>query len=348
MLLKYCALSSRALLIATMALISPVGRAQDNGCGGTGLASGTYTIPHAGLQRTFKLLVPFSYNNRVPSRMVLIFHGWGGDENEFLRDPRVIQEANSRGYIVVAPRGIGAGPPDNRNNSWTFRGSATGRAANDDNAVCDTSITPRYTYPSCQSRIALNSCSWTQCQDNDVEFVVALVQHLQSSMCVDAGHVFAAGGSNGGMFTWELGQNPRTAPLFKAIAPLIGLPHRGYLDGPGRSGKMPVLLITGLSDNTVPPGAWDDPRFTTTSNDRDRFYYTGATAITRVWAAAAGCKISPKEIPVDVGSAAADCRSYCTNKDSEWPAVLDCRARMGHDYGLPWSWNLMLDFFDRQ
>jgi hypothetical protein len=27
--------------------------------------------------------------------------------------------------------------------------------------------------------------------------------------------------------------------------------------------------------------------------------------------------------------------------------VLDCRASMGHDYGLPWSWNLVLEFFNR-
>jgi hypothetical protein len=111
---------------------------------------------------------------------------------------------------------------------------------------------------------------------------------------------------------------------------------------------MPVIVITGLDDNVDPPGAWDSDAFTTTSNDSDRYYYTGATAITRRWAAAAGCDASGKELAFAVGASQADCRTYCPASGAHWPAVLDCRARMGHDYGLPWSWKLTLDFFDHQ
>ena len=82
------------------------------------------------------------------------------------------------------------------------------------------------------------------------------------------------------MFTWELGQNPRRAPIFRAIAPIIGLPHRSYLDTPGRSGRIPVLVLTGTQDTTVPPGTWESTSYTTTS-DSDRYYYTGASAITQ-------------------------------------------------------------------
>jgi hypothetical protein len=39
--------------------------------------------------------------------------------------------------------------------------------------------------------------------------------------------------------------------------------------------------------------------------------------------------------------------TYCP-ADAGWPAVLDCRADMGHTYGLSWSWALTLDFFDAQ
>jgi poly(3-hydroxybutyrate) depolymerase len=319
------------------------------------MISGTYTMTHRGVARTYELFVPGGYSNKIPARLVIVFHGWGGDEKEFMGDRTVIGESNARGYIVVAPRGIGSGPPDNRKNSWTFRGSATGLAGaggnpgvrGEESAICDTAMTPTYTYPSCRRGTARNTCSWTQCQDDDVDFVVTLARHLEAKMCVDATHVFAAGGSTGGMFTWELGQNPRSAPLFKAIAPLIGLPHRGYLDGPGKPGGTPVILITGRNDDTVPPGAWDDPGYTTTSNDRDRFYYTGATAISKVWAAAAGCDTRGNEASFNSGYPQADCRSYCAANASGWPAVLDCRAQMGHEYGLSWSWKLILDFFDR-
>lgn len=50
--------------------------------------------------------------------------------------------------------------------------------------------------------------------------------------------------------------------------------------------------------------------------------------------------------PLDDGIEETDCRTYCAAGPG-WPEVLDCRARMGHDCGLSWSWELVLDFFDR-
>lgn len=159
------------------------------------------------------------------------------------------------------------------------------------------------------------------------------------------------------MFTWELGQNSESAPIFRAIAPLIGLPHRGYLDPPGKPDGMPVLVITGVRDTTVPPGAWEDSRFTTTS-DSDRYYYTGASAITRRWGAANSCPYhGTPAVSFNAGSTRADCRTYCGGSapgwsggsvGSGWPKVLDCRAMMGHTYEFGWAWKLILDFFDAQ
>lgn len=319
------------------------------GCGSPVPKSGTYTIMHAGIARSYELVMPAAYDTDRPARVVLVFHGWGGEESEFTRDPTVLAESNRRGYVLVAPRGLGSGPPDRRNNSWTFRGSASGiieegaaRAP-----ICDTSITPDYTYPSCRQRRALNTCSWTQCQDDDVEFVRALLEHLDATLCVDTGHVFAAGGSNGGMFTWELAADPRTASSLRAIGSIIGLPHRGDLRAAAVRGGLPALLITGMSDTVVPPGEWNDERYTTSSDDHDRFYYTGATAIVKRWSMAAGCPARGRERPVDIGEPQADCRSYCPTSGDGWPRVLDCRARMGHDYQLRWSWKLIMDFFDR-
>jgi len=274
-----------------------------------------------------------------------MFHGWGGNENEFLGSKSVTRLADKRGYILVAPRGLGAGAPDHSNNSWSFSGSTTGLDG-DGGSICDTSITPKYSYPSCnQKGIAKNTCSWTQCQADDVDFAVALVDHVNENLCVDTQNVFAAGGSNGGMFTWELGQNPQSASVFRAIAPLIGLPHRGYLYAQGKFGDMPALVITGTRDNVVPPGDWEDPSFTTTSNGNDRYYYTGATAITRSWADVHDCDTSVDAVSFNDGIRKTDCRTYCS-EDPGWPRVLDCRARMGHSYSLSWSWKLIMNFFD--
>ena len=292
--------SLNVALAAALTAVLLASRARTSGCGAVGLTSGSYTTVHNGLKRVYRVYVPPGYNRHVPSRMALVFHGWSGTEDEFLNDSAIVNEAGRRGYILVAPRSQGSGLADKSNNSWTFRGSATGhdgdgvnrKILSDTDATCDATVTPDYRYSSCKTGSARNTCSWTQCQDVDVDFTLALVRRIESKLSVDHTHVFATGGSNSGMFVWELGQNPLMAPLFRAIAPVVGLPHRAYLDGPGKKARMPVLLITGLADDVVPPGAWDYDAFTTTSNAHDRFYYTGATAITKRWAAAAGCDTS--------------------------------------------------------
>ena len=306
---------------------------------------------HGGVTRAFRVVVPDSHDANTPAPLVLAFHGWGGNEDEFLNNNTVITESEARGYIVVAPRGLGAGPPDNSWASWAFSGSTTGLDGDGINAtvsgdtpdICDDESTTDYDYPSCEG-VADNGCSWTHCQADDLDFVLALLAELESGLCIDPQAIFATGGSNGGMFTWELGQDVRTASSFRALAPLIGLPHRGYLSAKGTEDALPVLSITGTRDRTVPPGEWEDSSFTTTT-DGDRYFYTGATAITQVWAQAHGCEISQPAESFDEGSEDLDCRSYCA-VDGGWPEVLDCRANMGHTYNLNTSWPVLLDFFE--
>jgi polyhydroxybutyrate depolymerase len=273
-----------------------------------------------------------------------MFHGWGGNENNFLGNSRLTTLASLRGYVLVAPRGLGSGASDFSFNSWSFSGSTTGLAG-DGGPVCAAPPTPDYSYASCAGTAA-NSCSWTHCQADDVAFVEKLTEHIKGQLCIDEDNVFATGGSNGGMFTWELAQDPRSAPLFRAIAPLIGLPHKGYLEPPGKPGEMPALLITGTFDTTVPPGEWEDPSHTITSNGSDRFFYSGATAITRSWASAHGCNVGADARPLDLGGQSADCRSYCQGGAGTLPPVVDCRIAMGHVYRLSTSWPLMLRFFE--
>jgi hypothetical protein len=83
--------------------------------------------------------------------------------------------------------------------------------------------------------------------------------------------------------------------------------------------------------------AWEDTGHTTTSGS-DRYYCTGTPAA-----------------PFNAGTTHADCRSYCASNaaggsggstGTGWPNVLDCRAQVGHDYDLGWSWKPVLDFFD--
>lgn len=313
----------------------------------TQLESGKHTVNYQAIDRSFHLSVPASANINAPSPMVLIFHGWGGDGNEFLQSDLVIREANRRGYILVAPTGLGSGAPDHSLNSWSFKGSTSGLDGDGGKgltgSICDYQVTKDYNYASC-SEVAENSCSWTQCQQSDVGFALALAKYVGEKLCVDKNNIFATGGSNGGMFTWELGQNSASAPTFRAIAPIIGLPHRGYSSSQGKNTSLPVLLITGTDDATVPPGEWGVEGYTTTS-DGDAFFYESATAITKAWAAAHACNTDSAATVFDTGYPAADCRTFC-GSDAHWPEVLDCRADMPHTYELEWVWPLVLDFFD--
>lgn len=343
---RLAARTSTATLAAVLVLVSAPLRAETAslGCGADVLPSGVYQMADGDLTRTFRVEVPDDYDGSAPLPVVLVFHGWGGDENSILGDPVVTETASAEGYILVAPRGVGSEGGDDNYNSWTFRGSATGLDGDGGN-ICDDAATGDYHYASCEplgTGVAQNTCSWTQCQTDDVAFVGALIDEVGAMLCVDTDRVYAMGGSNGGMFSWELGQNPAIATRIAAIAPLIGLPHRGHLDGPAVAG-MPALLTTGKNDPTVPPGEWEDPSFTTTT-DGDFYYYTGATAITRVWSEAASCSVSEPAATVDVGIDGVECRSYCGAEGL--PTVMDCRVDTTHEYELEKTWPLILRFFD--
>ena len=326
----------------------------DNGsCPATNWDAGSMSITHNGIERQMRVFIPSSYKSDTPSPLILAFHGWGGDENAFLGNETVRSQLDENNYIMIAP--VGLGSSESSAASWSFRGSTTGLDGdgtnslieNDSEKICDTNSTPNYTYSSC-SGVAENTCSWTQCLDDDLSFVTSLVTQAQENLCVDSDRIFATGGSNGGMFVWDLGINESTAGIFRAIAPIIGLPHRGYLDQPIKPDGLPVILVTGMLDTTVPPGNWDDKSFTTTTNG-ESYYYTGATSIAEKWAEALDCDTSvpPTTTSMSVASAL-ECRSwnFCRDTNS-YPPVLDCRgSQMGHTYNFGESWPLVMEFFN--
>jgi subtilisin family serine protease/poly(3-hydroxybutyrate) depolymerase len=326
-------------------------------CPKTTWSSGTRTIDHYGVERQFRVHIPTNYQSNETSPLIIGFHGWGGDQNEFLDNETVQSELNAHNYIMISPLGLGSQEPGGFYSSWSFSGSTTGldgdginsAVPNDSDAICNASVTPDYTYPSCQS-VAKNSCSWTHCLDDDISFVARLVAEAKENLCIDNDHIFATGGSNGGMFVWELGQDERTAQTFRAIAPIIGLPHRGYLKEPKSTNGLPAILITGMRDTTVPPGDWNDKSFTATSNGEE-YYYTGASAIVESWGDALGCDISNPPALVDQNIASSlECRgwSLCGGGNT-FPPILDCRgSEMGHTYNLTQSWPLIMHFFNDQ
>lgn len=297
-------------------------------------------------ERHFRIFYPADYASNAHNPLVILLHGWGGNEDSFLDQDALVRKADARGVVLVAPRGLGSAAPDFRYNAWTFSGSATG-VTDVGTPICDAALTPDYRYPSCQhAGVSKTTCAWTHCQGQphtDIDFLVALLARLEADQCVDPDRLYLMGGSNGGNLVWDVARAPRLSNKLAAVASIIGLPHKSYLASGKAAALPPALLITGTQDKTDPPGAWDDFDVTTTSNETDRYFYESASATIRAWSLASGCQVGKVARPV-TAPAPFDCRAYCPGERQDVPA-LDCRLNMGHEYQVEDTWPLTLDFF---
>ena len=80
---------------------------------------------------------------------------------------------------------------------------------------------------------------------------------IEAAFCVNTSAVWATGGSNGGIFVYELASDARMAGRLAGIAPVTGLPHKGFLQ-PARG--LHYISMLGATDGTVPPfSAGDTP-----------------------------------------------------------------------------------------
>ena len=229
-------------------------------------------------RREFKIYTPPTYNSLTPAPIVLMLHGWsidgcsGGDE--FIRDNNEWRRyADSNGYVLVAPEGLSEGPEYPA--SWAVPGSRDGRGQDGRTITsCDDSLfEPDHCFPSCNG-CGRSRCGWTQCLDDDVEFIVDLIQELPNYLCVDFRRIYIFGYSNGGMMAWTLGQDRRSAPLLAGIASAQGLPMWDFLHGKGTNRKLPAIGIYGEYDESVPPG--DGTRRFNEVLDGDGYYYVDA------------------------------------------------------------------------
>jgi len=248
--------------------------------------------------------------------------------------------ANIHNYILVAPDGLNGG--GNTINSWKFPGSSDGIGQDGETiTTCDTDqATPDYCYDrSCPCN---NRCGWTHCEDDDFQFIIDLIAELDNHVCVDSTRVYAAGISNGGMFSWSLGQNSSTAPLLAGIGPIIGLPHHDYKLGKAKMGDLPVIGVSGSTDCTNPPG--DGTKDFSESCDGDGYYMVDAKRLHATWALDHGCSVSQIYNYAVPGRSEVTCETYCDPAVST-PASVDCRANMGHS-SPTWTLDVVLKFFD--
>lgn len=91
---------------------------------------------------------------------------------------------------------------------------------------------------------------------DDVAFTADLLDHLQSTLCVDERDVHATGKSNGGGFTGLLAC--RMADRIAAIAPVAGAFYPGTREDCRPSRPVPVIAFHGTADTTTPYTGEDD------------------------------------------------------------------------------------------
>ena len=62
----------------------------------------SYFFKDAGKEIDYRLYVPSSYKKESANPLIVILHGLGSNPHQVIRYNGVVQEAESRGYIVVA------------------------------------------------------------------------------------------------------------------------------------------------------------------------------------------------------------------------------------------------------
>jgi len=116
----------------------------------------------------------------------------------------------------------------------------------------------------------------------------------ESQLCIDTTREYAAGESNGGIQTYQLGVDLHSR--LAAIAPQFGSFHRGFAMAP--ASPVPVVDLHGTKDTTVPGNV---------SLSGDGYYYTTTAEIFDGGKYSAGWKSS----------------NNCDNQASHWPTKYD-------------------------
>lgn len=195
------------------------------------LVPGTFhmTLTSGGYERDVWVHLPPAIASGKALPVVLGFHGAGGTGEHFLSDDGWDAMADAKGFIAVAPDGLPARPR---------RPAAF------------------LTNPRLWNSGQLKAGSPRSAID-DVAFVAALLDALQSRLPVDTSRVFLVGHSNGGAMTYRLAAalSPRIAAI-ATVAGMIAAEH------PHVARPMPSLYILGSKDPLMPesggsaPTAW--------------------------------------------------------------------------------------------
>ncbi len=240
---------------------------------GCGLASPTQpgltetrTLIHGGLTRSYNVHLPPSYKRNKTHSLVLAFHGYTSSaavaENG---TTGMSSHADEKRYIAVYPE------------STRFRADGSRPIASWNDGACASSPGPagptctanslQYPFP---AECGEARCNWCNCVD-DVGFVAAMLDDIESAYCINTRRIYATGFSNGGMFVQRLACD--MADRLAAVLPSHGQLHVGFNCAP--SEPLSIMNVWGKRDRVV-PGAGQV--------SSDGYLYTPVAEVTELFA----------------------------------------------------------------
>ena len=164
-------------------------------------------------ERSYEIDLPARRDSVRPLAVVIVFHGGGGSADSVRRQSRMSVKGDAEGFIAVYPQGSGGIAGKLR--TWNA-GTCCGQAM--------------------QQRI------------DEIAFVAALLDDLQTTVAIDRARVYATGISNGAMMAYEVAC--ALADRIAGIAAVAG--EMTALDRCRPSRPMPVLVIHGSADRNLP------------------------------------------------------------------------------------------------
>ena len=182
------------------------------------IQSRSYDFKDAGRPMNYELFVPTNYDRTKPTPLVVALHCLGSDAQHMIRYEGLTEQAEVRGFLVVAPMGY---------NSRGWYGSrGTGRASERGDAASD-------------------PANLGELSEKDVLNVLGLVRQ---EFNVDSKRIFLMGHSMGGGGTWYLGT--KHADIWAALAPAAPAIYTSP-DVLVSVAKLPVIVVQGEQDALV-------------------------------------------------------------------------------------------------
>jgi len=185
------------------------------------VASTFHELEHGGYQRSYYLYLPSKWDKTSALPVVFLFHGGGGGARGALYFYELEKKAEEAGFMLVTPNGTG----ESKHALLTWNVSF-GFGFAQKNKV------------------------------DDIGFVNALLQKLESEYPIDSKRIFATGLSNGAIFCHFLAAAPGNR--FAAIAPVVGTAggrdegEKSWHRPPEPQVPVSVCIIQGLIDEHVP------------------------------------------------------------------------------------------------